>query len=33
MISEPETASGAEEGENYFVAMTDMMVGVLLFSF
>ncbi len=29
MISEPETASGAEEGENYFVAMTDMMVGVL----
>ncbi len=29
MITEPETASGAEEGENYFVAMTDMMVGVL----
>ena len=24
-----ESASGSEEGENYFVSMTDMMVGVL----
>jgi chemotaxis protein MotB len=29
MIAEEESAGGAEEGENYFVAMTDMMVGVL----
>jgi flagellar motor protein MotB len=29
MISEDETAAGNEEGENYFVSMTDMMVGVL----
>jgi len=29
MIAEEESPGGAEEGENYFVAMTDMMVGVL----
>jgi flagellar motor protein MotB len=29
VISEDETAAGNEEGENYFVSMTDMMVGVL----
>jgi chemotaxis protein MotB len=29
VIAEEESAGGAEEGENYFVAMTDMMVGVL----
>ncbi len=29
MIAEDETAAGDEEGENYFVSMTDMMIGVL----
>jgi hypothetical protein len=29
MIAEEESATGSEEGENYFVSMTDMMVGVL----
>ncbi len=29
MITEEESATGSDEGENYFVAMTDMMVGVL----
>ncbi len=29
MIAEDETAAGNEEGENYFVSMTDMMIGVL----
>lgn len=29
MIAEGESAAGSEEGENYFVSMTDMMVGVL----
>ena len=29
MIAEEESAAGSEEGENYFVSMTDMMVGVL----
>ena len=29
MIAEDETAGSSEEGENYFVSMTDMMVGVL----
>lgn len=29
MLTEPESAGGSEEGENYFIAMTDMMVGIL----
>jgi len=29
MIAEEESAAGSEESENYFIAMTDMMVGVL----
>lgn len=29
MIAEEESTHGGEEGENYFVSMTDMMVGVL----
>jgi len=29
MIAEDDASSGSEEGENYFVSMTDMMIGVL----
>ena len=29
MIAQEESAAASDEGENYFVAMTDMMVGVL----
>ena len=29
MLTEQEAAGGSEEGENYFIAMTDMMVGIL----
>jgi hypothetical protein len=29
IVAETETGSQAEEGENYFISMTDMMVGVL----